>query len=117
MKRLNVPFNIFLLEITKEILTGLRPVTSLDIFDGSTMNLHEDGLFSQTIFGRVGDELRDLRFSYIDIGIPILHPIVYNTLVRLKGLYGGIMSGTEFAIWNDEIKDFERATALTGKTG
>ena len=117
MKRLNVPFNIFLLEITKDILTGLRPVTSLDIFDGSTMNLHEDGLFSQTIFGRVGDELRDLRFSYIDIGIPILHPIVYNTLVRLKGLYGGIMSGTEFAIWNDEIKDFERATALTGKTG
>lgn len=117
MDRLDIPFNIRLLGLTEGKLKGLRPVRSLDIFEGSTKNFHSEGLFSTEIFGRVGDEQRALRFSYIDIRIGILHPVVFNALSDLKQLYAGIMSGTAYAVWNPDIKDFEKSNAVTGKTG
>jgi len=117
VQRVSIPFNVSLLELTPQKLQGLKPVRSLDIFDGVSNNFHEDGLFSISIFGRVGDERRMKRFSYIDIKISIFHPIVYGALVSLKRLYAGIMAGTEYAVWNNEIKDFERSDALSGKTG
>lgn len=115
--RSSIPFNITLLQLTPQTLQGLKPVRSLDIFDGAGTNFSEDGLFSISIFGKLGDERRSNRFSYIDIKIPIFHPIIYRALVGLKRLYGGIISGNEYAIWNDETKDFERADVVTGKTG
>lgn len=116
-KRLDVPFNVDLLELSPAKLQGLRPVRVLDIFDGATTNFHEDGLFSVLTFGKVGDERRSMRFSYIDVKVKVFHPIVHSALLSLKRLYGGIISGTEFAVWNEEIQDFERSDALVGKTG
>lgn len=116
MERLDIPFNIRLLVLTPKKLEGLRPVTALDIFD-SPPNFHPDGLFSTLIFGRVGDERRSLKFSYINIKIPVFHPVVFKCLADLKRLYAGILAGTDYAIWNPDIKDFEKATATTGKTG
>lgn len=112
-----IPFNISLLELTPKKLEGLKPVTKLDIMDGATNNFAEEGLFSVSIFGKVGDERRNARFSYIDIKVPIFHPIIFRTLVTLKRLYGDILAGTDYAVWNNQLKDFERASALTGKTG
>lgn len=114
---LDIPFNISILELTPDKLRGIKPVRALDNFDESRRNFHEDGLYSSSIFGRVGDEIRDYRFSYIDIKVEIFHPILFKSLVQLKSLYGEIMAGREFAIWNDEAKDFERSTALAGETG
>lgn len=117
MDRLDIPFNIRILTLPPKKLEGIRPVTALDIFDGQTRSFHPDGLFSPLIFGRVGDELRSQRYSYINIKIPLFHPVIYHALHDLKRLYAGIMSGHDYAIWNPEIKDFEKSTSTLGKTG
>lgn len=117
MKKTDIPFNVELLELSTQRLAHLKPVKSLDIYEGASSNFHEDGLFSVSIFGRVGSDERDKRFSFIDIKTSILHPIIYSRLVRLKGLYKGIMSGREYALWSEEEKDFVAADELTGKTG
>lgn len=118
MKKLDVPANVTLMRLTPERLSSLKPVRSLDIFDGgNTQNFHEDGLFSTSIFGRVGSDERDVRFSYIDLRTTILHPLVYKHLVKLKGLYGGIMAGRAYAVWDDEEKDFMPSDQINGKTG
>lgn len=117
MGALAIPFNITFLDLTPEKLQGIKPVTVLDIFDRSTTLFHEDGLFSTSIFGRVGDERRNRRFSYIDIKLDIFHPVIFNVLGKLKGLYLEIMSGKSYAVWDKEIKDFVRSTPVDGKTG
>lgn len=117
MSDLNIPFNISLLQLTPESIVGLKPVSVLDIFDGSTKNFHESGLFSVSIFGKIGDERRNRRFSYINIKIDILHPVIFRALHKLKNFYTEIITGKSYAIWNDEIKDFEKSTPMDGKTG
>lgn len=117
MSNLAVPFNIALLPVEDSVLTGLKPVTSSDIFDGMSKNFHEDGLYSTTIFGKVGDERRKRRFSYIDIRLPVFHPVIYKALVSLKKMYAEIMAGKAYAVWNDEIKDFVASSPMDGETG
>lgn len=109
-----IPFNISLLELTPQSLRGVGRITALDSLEGSSKDFHPQGLFSVEFFGRVGDSLRSERFAHIDIKIPVFHPLVYSTLVKLKGLYGGIMMGTEYALWDKEALDFVRASPLTG---
>ncbi len=117
MSDLNVPFNISLLELSKERLVGLKPVTSLDTFDGMGRNFNENGLFSSSIFGRVGDERRNRRFSYIDIKAAVFHPVIYYALVQLKRFYGEILESKSYAIWDSEIKDFVKSDQINGSTG
>jgi hypothetical protein len=112
-----LPFNITLLNLTPENLHGLKPVRSLDIFDGATRNFNDDGLFSISIFGKVGDERRSRRFSYIDIKVSIFHPVIYRALIDLKRFYGEILSGSSYATWNNITHDFEKSTPLLGQTG
>jgi hypothetical protein len=95
----------------------MNPVTVLDIMDGKTNQFNPNGLFSIPIFGKVGDEARNRVFSYIDLHTTLLHPMIYRVLTELKSLYKGIASSKEYALWNDEIKDFEKSNALKGKTG
>lgn len=117
MKRLDIPANISLMQLTPQKLATLKPVRVLDIYDGGPPNFHDDGLFSTAIFGRVGSDERDSRFSYIDLRATVLHPLIHFHLVKLKGLYDGIMSGKAFALWNDAEKDFEPSDAMNGETG
>lgn len=117
MKATDLPFNISLMRLTPQRLMALKPVQSLDIYDGITSNFHEDGLFSVSIFGRTGDDRRDSQFSYIDIKTEVFHPVIFDRLSRLKGLYKGIMLGTEYARWDDDAKDFVSADELSGNTG
>ena len=111
------PLNIELLFATEEDTKLLRPVKVLDITDGMTKNFHPDGLFSLDIFGKPGGELRNRRFSYIDLGVKIIHPTLFKVLVRLKGLYGDIIAGKAYAIWNKKTKDFDKSTIVEGQTG
>lgn len=117
MSNITIPFNITLLDASEDTFKGVLPVTSLDIFDGLTKNFHNEGLYSTIIFGRVGDERRKRRFSYIDIKIPILHPMIYRSLCALKKMYGEIMASKAYATWDPNIKDFVKASALDGSTG
>lgn len=117
MKSTMLPFNVEIMRLDPERLKNIRPVTSLDYYERAGGDLHEDGLFSIAIFGRVGDEQRDKRFSYIDLRCQIFHPFLYMTLVRLRAMYKGILSGETYAKWNESLGDFEPADELTGRTG
>jgi hypothetical protein len=112
-----VPFNVTLLNLTDDKLVGLKPVTVLDTFIGATKNFHESGLFSVSIFGKVGDERRSRRFSYIDVKISIFHPTIYRALTKLKKMYGEIIAGKTYATWSEEEKDFIKSDPLKGQTG
>lgn len=111
------PFNISILNLTKEKLRGILPITALDTYDGMTSNFHDGGLFSTLIFGRVGSKERDRTFAYINLKVKILHPAIYKDLISLKDLYRGIINGTEWAYWDDTEKDFIRTDPIGGSTG
>lgn len=117
MSESNIPFNIRILSITDDKLVGLKPVTSLASFDGLSKNFDEGGLYSISIFGRVGDERRSRRFSYIDIKVPILHPMIYRVISQMKRFYAEIMEGTAYAEWDKETKSFIKSDQLRGSTG
>ncbi len=117
MSALDVPFNIELLLPTAQNFHMVKPVKTLDTFEGGTKQFHPDGLFSTEIFGKVGDPIRNTRFSYIDFKIPVFHPIIYLTLIKLKRLYSEIINGKTYAVWDNSIKDFVKSNQLDGKTG
>lgn len=117
MSAINIPFNLDLLILTPASLKMMRPVSNLGIFTGNSHDFHPDGLFSIETFGRVGEERRSRAFSYIDLKASVFHPLIFRTLTKLKQLYQDIMAGTTYAVWNEESKDFETASATEGETG
>lgn len=112
-----LPFNVEIMNVNSAAFNALKPVTSLDYFEGATGNLHDEGLFSTLIFGRVGDPVRDKSFGYIPIKIQVFHPFLFRTIVQLRGLYGQIMAGKQHAIWDAKLKDFVPASEMDGRTG
>lgn len=113
----DLPFNISILRPTAQLVSRLKPVSVLDTFSGGGTSFHPDGLFSIEIFGRIGSEARDNTFAYVDLKVGIFHPEIFLNLLKLKSLYGGILSGKQYAIWNPELKDFVAAEAQQGQTG
>ena len=112
-----LPFNISIFQLDKDTLRQLKPVTVLDIMDGKTNSFNSNGLFSVEIFGKVGEEKRNTTFSYIRLNTRIIHPTIYRILIELKSLFKGIMSSTEYAIWDNEEKTFIKASPTEGRTG
>lgn len=106
-----------LLELTKERLRMVRPTKVLDIRETNIGSFHEDGLFSTVTFGRVGTVERDTTFSYIPINTTVFHPLYYRELMKLRILYGDILTGNKYAIFNEEEKDFELSDPIHGQTG
>lgn len=117
MNRLDIPWNIALDLPKAEDLRLLKPVTKLDSFDASGQQFHEDGLFSISIFGRVGDERRRTQFSYIDLRTTILHPELFRVITSMKQLYRDILAGQAYAVFDESLKDFVRSDAIHGQTG
>lgn len=117
MKIPAIPFNLSLLNNDRRRVAGLLPVKVLDIFDQGGVNFHPQGLYSDVIFGPQGEESRNTRHSYVTLNTTVLHPKIFETLTRMRDLYKGIMSGKDYALWNEEKKDFEKADILTGQTG
>lgn len=117
MKTVDVPFNLELAQVNAQAVQAMRPVTSLDFFENVSGELHDDGLFSVLIFGRVGDEVRDKRFSFIDIKTEVFHPFIYRILTKLRGLYRDILSGDRYAVWDEKINDFSPSDEVNGETG
>lgn len=112
------PFNIeLLLLLGKEKVQNLRQVKVMDIMVGMTKNFHPEGLYSTEIFGKVGDARRSRTFGYIDLYISIFHPVYFKALTELKELYGGIMSGREYAIYDHTTNDFVKSDPVNGETG
>lgn len=117
MKKALVPFNISLLIPTKQQLQMVGQVTSHEIFEGLGGNFHEKGLFSVEIFGRIGSQEREGRFGFIKLGLPVIHPVVYRNLIKLKAFYEDIILGKAYAIFDKEVNDFIKSNELDGRTG
>lgn len=98
--------NFWLLNVNRELVQKLQPVTVLDTFEGATKNFHPDGLYSTEIFGPIASDNRDENFAYIDINAEVISPCVCLTLFELKRLYKDIMAGKRYAIWDESEKDF-----------
>ncbi len=111
-----LPFNIALLDSSESRIKGLLAVESMDIYsmDG---DFHPQGLYSSQIFGKPGQKIRQNRHGYIDMRVSILHPKIFSELSKLKNLYKGILSGTTYAIWDNDLKDFIKSNILDGETG
>jgi hypothetical protein len=96
----------------------MTPIKVLDIFDAaSSNNFHPEGLFSVEIFGKVGTEYRSRIFSYIDLHIPVIHPMLFKALGDLKSLYVDILAHREFAVFDPQTQDFVKSNAIDGKSG
>lgn len=117
MKKALTPFNLDLLIPTDELVKGLGEVTNHEIFEGVGGSFHNDGLFSTTIFGRVGSQERESNFGYINLGLEIIHPVVYRNLIRLRAFYEEIILGRSYAVFSDKEKDFVASNELEGSTG
>lgn len=109
------PLNIKIMSIDsyikdKDILEVTSPFAKAS--DGS---LDEDGLFSETIFGEYASSDRLATFGYISLNCKIIHPRLFQSIMRLKRFYKELCSGKTYAIWNDTLKDFENA--LEGDPG
>lgn len=99
----------------------INEVTSGDTFDRGTHNLHEEGLYSSEIFGRVGRKERFTKEGFISTGAPVLNPTYFKTTAGLNngqnGLYAGIMKGVIYAKWDPNKKDFIKSDIIEGRTG
>lgn len=117
MSREILPFNIDLLILTLKELTNVPEVKVLDIFDGVSRNFHNDGLFSITSFGRVGEEKRNRMVGYIDLKLDVFHPTFFKIVCELKSLYPDILSGKKYAVFDKKKKDFVESDPINGQTG
>lgn len=112
-----LPFNIGILTLKDSDLHGMRPVKVLDIFTGGSRDFHPDGLFSIQTFGKPGEERRNRLYSYIDLKVKVFHPTLYKSIIDLKSLYGEILSGKGYAVWDNQLKDFVKSNIAEGQTG
>lgn len=112
-----MPFNIELLTLSKSDIVNMKPITSLAIFVSSKEDFDPNGLFSTEIFGPVGSNLRKQRFAYIDTKLDLIHPAIYQMLTTSRSFYKDIMSGKEYAIFDEKQKDFIKSDIVNGKTG
>lgn len=117
MQKNGLPFNIEMLILNDAAVAHIRPVTSLDIYVGATKQLHPDGLYSNEIFGMIGTVVRETRISYIDLKVPVIHPIIYESIVKSSDFYRGILTNKEFATWNPTTKCFDKSDIVDGETG
>lgn len=107
----NIPLNIHLLDVNKYIKEhGCKEVTSTFVHTPSSNQFHEAGLFSEQIFGNIADPIRLVTFGYITLNCKIFAPHVFQCIQSLKRFYIEIMSGKSYAIWNEEARDFDRAS-------
>lgn len=111
------PFNVTLLDNNRSVLRNLTPITSTDVYEGTTKKLNDNGLFSTTIFGRPAEERRQQTFSYVDLRTHILHPILYANIEKVAGFFTSICNGTAYAVWDEKKKTFVESTAVDGDTG
>ena len=112
-----LPFNVELLKLTGQNSAAMKPIKVSDIYDGGTTNFHEDGLYSVSTFGATGTKERSNRFSFIDLKVSVLHPLIHRHLTRIKALYGDIISGKKYAKWVPKDKDFVASDEIEGRTG
>lgn len=111
------PLNLRLMSGDRKKLANLRPVTSTQLHSNSSTELDPEGLFSQDIFGRVGDPRRMKIMSYIDLHTKIMHPLIWKNIERVSGWYTEIFLGRRYATFDEKSGQFLPSNVDEGKTG
>lgn len=105
------PVNLAIMDVNEFIIkNNCLPVTNPLMFEPSTNLFHQDGLYSDIIFGPTGSPERMLKFGYIDLNTKIFHPKIYKLIGQLGSLYIDIMRGQAYAVFDPLTKNFERVT-------
>lgn len=92
----------------------LKPVTSM-ITTTKTGHFHEEGLFSEEIFGPDGSKDRRILFSYIELHGFALHPSVYRVLLQLDRKIEKFISTEEsFILDKDGRLEIVQTGGVTG---
>lgn len=107
--------NLDIIVPDKNIVQFIGKVSKLNIFEFSgSSEFEKEGLFSTNIFGSIGSNTRNETFGYIDLGVKILHPLVYDYLLSLGTFYTSIIQGKSKAIFKDGnfIEDENGRTGL-----
>lgn len=112
----NAPINLSIVKVENPAQHNLKQVKTGQIFTNTGL-FHPEGLFSSEIFGNVGTDGRSRTFGYIDLGVTILHPLIYETIVGIKSFYRQIAEGTVTAIFNSKTGEFEKSTDEKASTG
>lgn len=99
-------FNIDLLALNKDKVKLLGEVKSAQILESSSHDFKSDGLFSTSIFGQVGSAERQVKFGYIDLKYPLLHPLVYLQYCELSKLYQEILNGKTRVKFDSKLGNF-----------
>jgi DNA-directed RNA polymerase subunit beta' len=87
----------------KGFIRNLNPVTSMLSTDRSG-GFHENGLFSERIFGPEGSKERRLIFSYIELNAKIIHPAAYRIILQLDKKIEKFLSTERSFILDEEKK-------------
>ena len=83
----------------------MKEVSNGAIFESSSKQFKSDGLFSTEIFGDIGSKERNVTPGYIDLKVPILHPMVYEVLCLLGKKYDLVMNGKLKVMFDPAIND------------
>lgn len=87
---------------------NVQQVTSHAIHEASSATFDPDGLFSEEIFGLIGSTDRLITYGYIDLNTPIIQPPLFDNIIKLSALYGEILAGKTYAIFDTVEKDFKK---------
>lgn len=94
--------NFDIITPNKNVIALIGQVSKLNIFEFSgSQEFESEGLFSTKVFGPIGSNTRNETFGYIDLGVKILHPLVYEYLLSIDSLYASIILGKTKAIFKD----------------
>lgn len=110
-------FNIDIGILTDETTRYMKPVTTGSIFETNSNVFREGGLFDEKIFGEKGSQIRNKQMAYIDLGLPILHPLIYENFIKLAKKYEDIIEGKKYGYFDNTTHDIEISPDKKGKTG
>lgn len=95
----------------------LRYVTSPNIFEPNSRRFHPNGLFSEEIFGNITSMDRFATEAAIALNTRIIHPVIFDSNIKAKSLYTGIMNGKIYATFSLDDFSFKLADASTRDAG
>lgn len=84
----------------------LKAITSANIFEPNSRKFHPEGFFSEEIFGNITSMDRFVTEAVIRLNTTIIHPMIFASIIQKKGLYMSILSGKQYARFDDETYEF-----------
>jgi hypothetical protein len=98
------------MDVEKLVYVNHLPEVTSPLYFTSSGEPYADGLFSYKLFGFPGSRDRALRYGYIKLDRPYLHPKIYKLLSRIDSKIPDLISGTNYYIVNEKTHSLEKVT-------